>query len=102
MIRVLKGESLLVEVNVVDAAGVAKDLTGASSLAAYKKVGAAAVEKSPTITDNIVSVSFTAAETATMAGQYAIEIKVKDSDNYIDAVYMETLNVEPSLIPDFQ
>lgn len=36
-----------------------------------------------------------------MSGQYSLEIKVKDSSSYVDAVYTETLNVEPSLMPSY-
>lgn len=101
MIRCLQGETLKVEISVVDGAGDPKDLTGADAQMAYKKAGEDAVEKSCSIASSQVSVLFSAADTAVMSGQYSLEIKVKDSSGYVDAVYQETLSVEPSLIPSY-
>jgi hypothetical protein len=101
MIRCLQGETLKVEVNVVDAAGDPKELTGASAQLAYRKAGEDAAEKVCAIVGSQVSVLFSAADTAAMSGQYSLEIKVKDVSSYVDAVYTETLNIEPSLQPNY-
>lgn len=103
MIRCLQGETLKIEISVVDGAGDPKDLTGASAQIAYRKAGESAVEASCVVDEagSKVSYLFAAATTATMSGQYSIEVKVKDAVSQVDAVYTETLNVEPSLQPNY-
>jgi hypothetical protein len=88
---------------VVDAAGDPKDLTGASAQLAHRKAGESAVEAECVVyvANSKVTYLFVAATTAAMSGQYSIEIKVKDSSSQVDAVYTETLNVEPSLQPNY-
>lgn len=101
MIEIYQGETLLVELTVVDEAGDAKDLSGATVGMFYKVPGGKIYEKACTVAGNIVSAKFEPDETAVLFGTHTLEVKIKDSLDDVDMVYTETMEVSKSLDPDF-
>jgi len=101
VIKFRQGETVEMDFDVVDSAGVAISLVGASSVMAYKPVGGEVVVKACVIGTGKVTTTFTEAETKDMLGTYLIEVKLKDSANSIDSIYYDKFEVSKSLIPEF-
>lgn len=101
MINLFQGENALITVSVSDEENQPADLTGATAILAYGRIGSGAVFKQCTIAGSTVSFEFTPALTSLMEGQYTCEIKIKTANTKIRTVYKEDLNVVKSVIPSF-
>lgn len=102
MINICQGTTANIEVSLYNNAGTFLSTLAGTGVLLYRRGGTVS-SKSGTITDGVLAIAFTPAETAELKGEYDIEVKAKDSSTLeIDCViHDDTMNVTVSLDPDW-
>lgn len=96
MIRAYQGETVKLEVEVLDTLGAAADLTGATVKFAMRCPDLTLVEKTPTVTSNVLSVELLPSETL-QSGIHKYEFRISLNDE-VDSLRIGLLNIESSVI----
>ena len=99
MKNIYQGETLFVEITVLDSEGAAANLLGAEAYFAYKNGVTDLVTKPCSIENNIIKTTLEADETAAMLGNYAVEVKLRDLNGAVDTILVSTLKVLKSIMP---
>jgi len=97
-IMILSGETLPIEVNVLNSEG-----EPALNIIAAKfalRNGETMSVRDCAITGSIVSVNFSQQETLLMSGDYEYEFRIRADDNDVDSLIMGRLRVDKGLIVD--
>lgn len=101
MINIYQGETVNVEINVVDQNGEDVSLFGAEAVFSFRSIDSVeVVSKTCTINGSKINVTMTPLETTNMLGAYQYEVKLKDNNGDIDMILADRINVEMSIIPE--
>lgn len=100
MISIYQGETVNVEIKVVDSAGSDVLLDGAEAVFSFKGIESEeVVSKACTIVNSVIKVKMTSAETSEMIGAYAYEVKLLDNAGDVDMILADRINVSMSIAP---
>lgn len=102
MTNIYQGDTAKFEFTVRDSAGKLVNLTGASAIFSYKtSTDETTTTVAGTINGSVITVTLSSTITSDLLGQYIYEVKIKDSGNNVDTVFVGKLNVAVSIAPDF-
>jgi hypothetical protein len=98
MIKFVQGETAVIDIAVIERTGAPSNLTGATGICAYE-TAEAIIKKACTIAGNVVTVTFSAADTEALLGDYPFEVKIQDALSSVDTVIKDKFTVIESLMP---
>lgn len=100
MFRIYQGETIYINITVLDEAGEPANLTNATAKFVCTK-GTETIKKACSIAGNVVTAKLEPADTKAMLGKYLFEVKTQDILGDIDTLQQDYLEVLQSIIPDY-